>query len=135
MRGFANRDWRDVEVIFPLIQPILERHGRISRVASALLTLCERSVESYPTEKFVQDIALVLPRDGRNQAGWRNAEIPARMSSLVQQFAEKTQPLPAAMAQDLLKALDILVDMGDRRAAAVQASEVFKDIRMSTQRI
>jgi hypothetical protein len=28
-----------------------------------------------------------------------------------------------------LRILDILVDMGDRRAAALQTSEIFKDVR------
>jgi hypothetical protein len=36
------------------------------------------------------------------------------------------------MAQKLLRALDRLVDMGDRRAAAVQLSEVFRSVRITT---
>jgi hypothetical protein len=35
--------------------------------------------------------------------------------------------LPSQTAQTLLRALDALVDMGDRRAAAIHTSEVFKD--------
>jgi hypothetical protein len=127
---FANRDWRDVEIIFPLIEPILKAYGSISRVASAFLTLCERAIEAYPIESFVRDMVLVLPRAVGLPSGWRGTAITARLAGLIQQFSQKTQPLPSALARDLLKALDILVDLGDRRAAAVQTSEIFKDIRL-----
>jgi hypothetical protein len=32
----------------------------------------------------------------------------------------------------MLRILDLLVDMGDRRAAALQTSEIFKDVRLLT---
>lgn len=50
---------------------------------------------------------------------------------LIQRFSERQQPMPLAMAQKLLRALDRLVDMGDRRAAAVQLSEVFRSVRVA----
>jgi len=34
------------------------------------------------------------------------------------------------MAQAMLRILDRLVDMGDRRSAALHSSEVFKEIRV-----
>ena len=43
----------------------------------------------------------------------------------------KPRPLPTEMARALLRALDALVDMGDRRASAIQTSEVFKDVRLN----
>lgn len=52
------------------------------------------------------------------------------MSELIQRFSERQQPMPLVMAQKLLGALDRQVDMGDRRAAAVQPSEVFRLIRV-----
>ena len=129
-KRFANHDWRDVEVIFPLIEPFLEAHGRIPTVATAFLTLCERAIETYPVERFVQHLHMVLPRAEGLPAGWRATTIVARLSSLIQQFSQKTQPLPLLTARELLVALDVLVDRGDRRAAAIQTSEVFKDVRI-----
>lgn len=126
---FANRDWRDVEVIYPLIEPFLEAHGRVPTVTSAFLTLCERAIDTYPVERFVQHLHLVLPRSEGIPPGWRATTIVARLSGLIQQFSQKTQPLPLSTARELLVALDVLVDRGDRRAAAIQTSEVFKDIR------
>jgi hypothetical protein len=44
--------------------------------------------------------------------------------------AEQAYPLDDGVARTLLRVLDALVDMGDRRAAALQISETFKDIRV-----
>lgn len=129
-RRFANREWTDVELIFPLIEPFLKAHGRIPTVTTAFLTLCERAIDSYPVERFVQHLHMVLPDSDGLPAGWRGTTILARLSGLIQQFSQKTQPLPLATARALLVALDTLVDRGDRRAAAIQTSEVFKDIRI-----
>lgn len=129
-KRFANHDWSDVEVIFPLIEPFLETHGCIPTVTTAFLTLCERAIETYPVERFVQHLHMVLPRSEGFPAGWRATTIVARLSGLIQQFSQKTQPLPLLTARELLVALDVLVDRGDRRAAAIQTSEVFKDIRI-----
>ena len=61
--------------------------------------------------------------------GWRGTTIPARLAGIIQLFSEKTHPLPEEMARALLRALDTLIDMGDRRAAAIQTSEAFKEVR------
>ncbi len=52
------------------------------------------------------------------------------MASVVQLIAEEAHPLDEAVARTLLRVLDALVDMGDRRAAALQISEIFKDVRV-----
>lgn len=56
--------------------------------------------------------------------------IPARIAALVHAFVERTQPLPFELAQRMLRILDRLVDMGDRRSAALQQSEIFKAVRV-----
>ncbi|MNG29261.1 hypothetical protein D3C84_1146620 [compost metagenome] len=61
--------------------------------------------------------------------GWRERALPTRIASLIQRFSEKVQPLPQDHAQVLLRGLDTLVDLGDRRAAAVQTTEAFKNVR------
>ncbi|MGJ3262396.1 MAG: hypothetical protein ACFE0R_04090 [Salinarimonas sp.] len=54
--------------------------------------------------------------------------IPARIAGLVQHLADRETPMPPALAQTLLRILDLLVDMGDRRSAALQASEAFREV-------
>lgn len=126
---FANGDWTDVASIHPIIDPILAAYGQYPSVTSAYLTMCERAFRSYPLERFVAQLPLIFVGGGGMPVGWRGTSMPARLAGLIQRFSEKTQPLPSATAQTLLRALDALVDMGDRRAAAIQTSEVFKDVR------
>jgi hypothetical protein len=38
--------------------------------------------------------------------------------------------MPVALAQKFLRILDMLVDMGDRRSAALQLSEAFREVRL-----
>jgi hypothetical protein len=49
---------------------------------------------------------------------------------LVQRFANRDAPMALALAQKFLRILDLLVDMGDRRSAALQLSEAFREIRL-----
>ncbi|MCA3061093.1 MAG: hypothetical protein ING69_02580 [Rhodocyclaceae bacterium] len=125
---FANGDWTDIRSVLPLTDALVKEHGQTPTVASAFLTRCERAFTAYPLGEFVSQLPLVLGQDGM-PPGWRESRLPARLAGLIQRFSEKTQPLPVSIARSLLAALDMLVDMGDRRAAAVQTSEVFKGIR------
>jgi hypothetical protein len=127
---FANGNWSDVSRVLPLIEPILEAQGRNPTVTRAFLTLCERAFEFYPEERFLAQLPMILGRSEGMPLGWRGTSLPARIAALIQRFSERTQPLPLETARTLLRALDALVDMGDRRAAAIQTSEVFKDVRI-----
>ncbi len=126
---FANRNWTEVGVVIPVFEPILRAHGSVTFVARAWMDLCESSLEHYPVQHFVDNIEHLLVGEG-TPPGWRGTQLPARLSGLIQRFSELQQPIPLAMAQKLLRALDRLVDMGDRRAAAVQLSEVFRSVRV-----
>lgn len=127
---FANRNWAEVGVVIPIFEPILRVHGSATFVARAWMNLCESSFEHYPVQHFVDKLEHVLAGEG-TPPGWRNTQLPGRLSGLIQRFSERQQPMPLATAQKLLRALDRLVDMGDRRAAAVQLSEVFRSVRVT----
>ena len=123
---FANGNWSEVERVLPLIERFLTANGQNPTVTDAFVTLCERSFESFPVEAFMSRLYLAATR---HALGLRGTSLAARIASLIQRFSEKVQPLTTGFARDLLHALDRLVDMGDRRAAAIQTSEVFKDVR------
>jgi len=128
---FSNGDWREIAVIIPLVERLVRAVGDVPEVASAFFTLCERSSECFPASVFA-DLSQAMIEKGQGvPIGWRGHMLPARMASLIQVFAEKTQPLGSELAQDFLRLLDALVDMGDRRSAALQISEVFKDVRIN----
>jgi DNA-binding transcriptional regulator YhcF (GntR family) len=128
---FANRNWAEVGAVIPVFEPILRAHGSVTFVARAWMDLCESSFEHYPVQHFVDNLEHLLVGEG-TPPGWRNTQLPGRLSGLIQRFSEQQQPMPLAMTQKLLRALDRLVDMGDRRAAAVQLSEVFRSVRVTS---
>ncbi|WP_422403539.1 hypothetical protein [Pseudomonas sp. GZD-209] len=126
---FANGDWSDLGKVLELTDPVLLRYGPLPQITSAFLTSCERGLSAYPIEYFVKHLISVLDRKEGMPLGWRGTMLPARLAGLIQRVSERTQPMPLPVAQALLRGLDKLVDLGDRRAAAVQTSEVFKDVR------
>ena len=128
---FANGDWSEIEKIMPLIDPFVQAVGDIPSVMRQYLTLCERAVEHYPPTLFVKQVIIILQKQNGIPVGWRGTTIASRTASLIHTFAARTQPLPQELAQDMLRILDALIDMGDRRSAALQISELFKDVRIS----
>ena len=61
--------------------------------------------------------------------GWTGTTLPRRLAALVQVFSVKG-PETMLVKQDLLRVLDYLVDLGDRRSAALQLSPAFRDVRL-----
>ncbi|RYZ40545.1 MAG: hypothetical protein EOO71_15645 [Myxococcaceae bacterium] len=129
---FANGNWKEISSILPIVESILVAQGQNPTVVSAFQTLCDRSFEHYPLDRFVVHLNMVLGQGGGTPLGWRGTDLPARLAGLIQRFSEKTQPLPREIARSMLRALDALVDMGERRAAAIQTSEVFKNVRTTS---
>lgn len=127
---FANGDWKDVTIVFPIFEPVLVAQGCQTIVASAWLSLCEQAFDKYPAEHFIKHLKHLFPGQGQRPA-WHGTTLVARLAGLIQRFSERKAPLQATDAGELLRALDELVDMGDRRAAAVQMSEVFRSTRRS----
>ena len=125
---FANGDWREVRQVFPVIDPLVRAVGDVPGVTLSYLTLCERAVDHYPAADFVGQIAAILDRQPGIPAGWRGSTIPGRIAALVQALAERAQPLPSPLHRSMLLVLDRLVEMGDRRSAALQASEIFRNV-------
>lgn len=70
--------------------------------------------------------------DGRLPSAWKATAIPASIAALVQAHSDRQYPLPPTLAQKLLRILDALVDLGDRRSAALQQSESFRGVRLTT---
>lgn len=126
---FANGDWSDITSILPIVNRLVRTAGRKSSVMQNYLTLCERAAGWYPTELFADQILAVL--GDQDLPAWRNTLLPGRIAGLVQAHADRGAPLELARSRKLLQILDRLVDMGDRRSAALQLSDAFKDVRFS----
>jgi hypothetical protein len=126
---YANGDYSEVHRILPVVDRFVRTAGWVSTIMSHFLTLCERAKETYPAEQFADQI-LDIVKDGRPALkGWNGTFLPARIAGLVQGFADREAPMPLDLGQKLLRILDLLVDMGDRRSAALQLGESFREIQ------
>lgn len=123
---FANGDWADLPIVLPLVERVVAEAGWAPFVMETFLTLVERSGLSYPIDAFVALATRVLTELGNNADGWVGTMIPARVAGVIQVFADGNYPLPAERATALLQLLDMLIDLGDRRAAALEESEAFR---------
>jgi hypothetical protein len=96
----------------------------------SFLTLCERARGDYPSEAFADQILAILSEGPECLRGWHGTFLPARIAALVQHFAQRDASLTLPLAQRFLQILDFLVDMGDRRSAALQLGEAFREVRL-----
>ncbi len=124
---FANGLWDDIGQVMPLVDRMVRAAGWHPYVARQFVMLCERSGAAYPADTFADQI-LAQVVDGRLPAGWKGSLVPAAIAALVQAHADRLHPLPAPLARKLLLVLDALVDLGDRRSAALQQSESFRGV-------
>jgi hypothetical protein len=126
---FANGVWEDLEHVMSLVDRMVRVAGWHPYVARQFVTLCERSGASYPADTFADQLLAQIV-DGRLPAGWKGSLVPAAIAALVQAHADRQRPLPTALASKLLRVLDALVDLGDRRSSALQQSESFRGVRL-----
>ncbi|MDR6586352.1 hypothetical protein [Herbaspirillum frisingense] len=129
---YVNGDWSEISRIVPLVERIIRKAGWSAEVTSEFLTLCERARQHYPVEKFADQILANLRHEKRPLSGWSGTFLTARIAGLVQYFSGASAPMRMELAQKFLAILDILVDMGDRRSAALQLSEAFREIRLTS---
>ena len=128
---FVNGDWNEIEVILPIVDRFVRAAGWAVSVMGHFLTLCERAKGAYPAEMFADQILAVIGDGTEPLPGWHGTFIHARIAGLVQFLADRDTPMPLTLGQKLLRILDLLVDMGDRRSAALQLSEAFREIKIA----
>jgi hypothetical protein len=118
---YVNGDWSDIGRVLPLIDRFVRASGWAASVMDLFLTLCERAKANYPADAFADQVLTTIGDGPDNLKGWHGTDIPARIAELVQHFASRDTPMRMDLAQKFLRILDRLVDMGDRRSAALQA--------------
>ena len=123
---FANGDWTDLPQVLPLVDRLVGECGWAPYVTETFLTMAERAGVSYPIDGFVALVTKVLEELSDNSDGWVGTMIPARIAGAIQVLADGNYPLSPDRATTLLRILDMLIDLGDRRAAALEESETFR---------
>lgn len=126
---FANGDWSQTAMIIPLVTQLVTKIGWSVFVMQKFMTLCERADTSYLIDAFSQQANAVLSSLANAKGSWSGTSLPARIAATVQRLADANFPLRLDQAQELLKVLDALIDLGDRRSAALEQTEVFKGIQ------
>jgi hypothetical protein len=94
------------------------------------LTLCERADVAYPVDAFAAEANAVLSSLSNAKGGWAGTTLPARTAATVQRLADANFPLRTDQAKELLRVLDALIDLGDRRSAALEQAEAFRGVQM-----
>ena len=128
---YVNGDWSEIDRILPLIDRFVRAGGWAASVMGLFLTLCERAKASYPAQDFADQILSIIGDDTVELKGWHETFFPAWIAGLVQHFADRDPPMSLPLAKKFLRILDLLVDMGDRRSAALQLGEVFREVRVA----
>jgi hypothetical protein len=126
---YVNGDWSQIDTVLPIIDRLVRNVGWSSYVMGKFLDLCERAGRSYPISKFGQQANAALAAISNAEAGWAGTMLPARMAGVVQRLADWNFPLKLSDARELLKVLDALIDLGDRRSAALEQTEAFRGIQ------
>jgi hypothetical protein len=115
--------------IMPIIDRMVRHVGWSSFVMGKFLDLCERAGRAYPISKFGPQANAALSAIGNAEEGWTGTMLPARMAAVVQRQADWNFPLRLENAQELLRVLDALIELGDRRSAALEQAEAFRGVQ------
>jgi hypothetical protein len=130
---FANDNWLEVATIMPIINRIARNIGWSSYVMERYIELHKRAGQAFPISAFGSQVHATLGAIENAEEGWTGTVLPARLAAIVQRQADWNFPLRNEDAQVLLKILDSLIDLGDRRSAALEQTEAFKGVKGSAE--
>lgn len=130
---FANGKWDELPVLLRQIDRLMTAAGWVDSVMDEFLILSERAAAWMPIEDFERMVSASMEAEGFRLERWNAAGIPASISGVIQGLAHANYPLTRTHARGLLVILDRLVDVGDRRAAALQQSEHFRGIQVKRE--
>jgi hypothetical protein len=128
-RRFANGNWSDIGVVIPTLDKLLESIAGVTGGLLYFLNLAERSIDHFPADALADTLTSFLKAQEEKPAALRSISAPERMAAIVQTLATREHPLSESLRAKLLTLLDMLVELGDRRSAALLGSEWFKTAR------
>ena len=127
---FANGEWSQIGIVMPMVTQLVTRTGWSPYVMQKFLTLCERAGIAYPLDAFAAQANAVLGSIANAKGSWAGTVLPARTAATVQRLADANFPLCTDQAQELLKVLDALIELGDRRSVALEQAEAFRGVQL-----
>jgi hypothetical protein len=130
---FANGNWSEIATIMPIIDRMVRNIGWSSFAMGRYIELHKRVSEAFPISAFGDQLNSAIVAINNAEEGWTGTVLPARLAAIVQRQADWNFPLQTEDAQALLKILDSLIDLGDRRSAALEQTEAFKGVQGSAK--
>jgi hypothetical protein len=127
---FLNGDWSQIRLVMPIVTQLVTAIGWSPLAMQNFLTLCERAGLVYPLDEFGRQMRAVLAALPNAKGSWAGTLLPARIAGVVQRLADGNYPLAPDQAQHLLRVLDALIDLGDRRGAALEQTEAFRGVQI-----
>ena len=127
---FVNGDWSEIDLVMPTVTRSVTATGWSTFVMSKFLLLCQRAGTAYPLDHFIQQVRAIFAKLDNAKGNWVGTSLPARTAVVVQRLADANFPLQPDQAQGLLRILDALIDLGDRRSAALEQTEAFKGVQV-----
>ena len=127
---FANGEWFQIGIVMPMVTKLVTGTGWSFYVMEKFLTLCERADIAYPLDAFAAQANAILGSIANAKGSWAGTVLPARTAATVQRLADANFPLRTDQAQKLLKVLDALIELGDRRSVALEQAEVFREVQL-----
>ncbi|MGA7625493.1 MAG: hypothetical protein WCA91_18125, partial [Candidatus Acidiferrales bacterium] len=125
-RRFANGNWSEIDAVIPSLEKLFQGIASVTGGLLYFLNLAERSIDHYPADALADTLMHFLTAQEQKPAALRSISAPERMAAIVQILASHEHLLSEALRTKLLKLLDMLVELGDRRSAALLGSEWFK---------
>jgi hypothetical protein len=132
---YANGDWSQIDFIMPIVDRLIRHVGWSPDVMGKFLDLCGRAGRAYPISEFGRQATAALSAIGNAEEGWTGTMLPARIAGVVQRQADWNFPLRHEDAHELLEVLDALIDLGDRRSAALEQTESFRGVKVKEPRL
>ncbi|MFJ2363835.1 AAA family ATPase [Pseudomonas sp. NPDC087697] len=127
---FANGNWSQIDMVMPIVSRLVAAAGWSEYVMQNYLKLCEQAGDAYPLDAFADQTNAIFSALANSNVSWVGTTLPARTAARVQHLANANFPLRDAQAQNLLKILDALIDLGDRRSAALEQAEAFRGVQL-----
>lgn len=126
---FANGEWADYQTVSKLVDKLMSQAGWVVYVMRKYLDLCKKAEENLPVKDFARHISGAMNAKQIIVAKWNDYNLLNDIALLIQKQSEAGYPMAADDANELLKIVDELIDVGNRRAAALIHSETFRDLQ------
>jgi hypothetical protein len=130
---FVNGNWSEIAIIMPIINRVVRSIGWSQFVMGRYIELHRRTGKSFPIADFGGQLNAALGGIDNSEEGWTGTVLAAKLAAIVQRQADWNFHLRVEDAQALLKILDALIDLGDRRSAALEQTEAFKGVQLSVK--